>query len=109
MHTLTYTSIPRLLNLMLLSQILDARDTDFACKWQKNHFICQRHPEIFQSLKFFMKPVAIHLGQFIPVFLSISFYSYFCSSFPLFWKKALNLDQQRADPHLNSISRPQFS
>ena len=67
-------SISRLLNLMLLSQIFDVGDTDFGCKWQKkNHSISQRHPEIFQSLKFLMKSVAIHLRQFITLFFFFTF------------------------------------
>lgn len=65
-------------------------------------------PEIFQSFKFFMESVAVHLRQLMPVFLFFSFLLLFFLSF-LFWKRALNLDQQRAEPHLNSISRPQVS
>lgn len=82
-HSYTHTSISisTLLNLMLLSQILDAGGTDFACKRQKNHSIHQWHPEIFQSFKFFVESVAVHPRQLIPAFLFF-FSSYFCSSFP---------------------------
>lgn len=110
-HSYTHTSISisTLLNLMLLSQILDARGTDFACKRQKNHSIRQWHPEIFQSFKFFVESVAVRLRQLIPAFLFFFFFLLlFFLSF-LFWKRTLNLDQHRAEPHLNSISRPQVS